>query len=1728
MSSTHILTDGDGTPQRTSISSDHSEIPSYPQSDTHASPSDPPVALPPTNASSPRSLAQRDLDPKPSLRGDFPTIRANGRHLQHRPDTASTTASFASASADTPSRPSVASASSSRHASPKTSAPSRIGRSFEALLASDETYVLRESAKVALDPEDSIDSRTSSSSAQGLLRPSSSANRVIVERRRERSNSSSQSTGLEELDEELADTTPRPPDADVFQPPQRKPQPSASAATIIRSPSGGVRTNGGQIPPSPDRSTSLQQYQGASPSTSSPSSRRQPAAMSAMPGFMLPPGPDSPHGTVRSRPRATSSIGLEQEINATPSTKSGGDQAASMGSFRQRMKKTSGFLRKLRKDNTQTRRDKDIPRPSGSSSSGHAYSIGSNPSATSLGRSGTSELTVGATSLGRRESKASVLSQGGSSTTGSTSHSLHKQSTHFASTDGVAVPSIPERFIQPSSSSGSHVAAESSAVEPRMSNLDQTLAADMQELAPPTRSGLRVPSAPATLTEWSPTAKVALPQRSSSQGHERKKSLGSSDSTGAIRLAVQQLESHMNDALKEAPAQEIHIAEQRDAPMPKQRWGPSPQLPDLDIQRYKERSGSFLEEKELVSPKPYNHSELEASEPVRSPNAASYPTTPATVDSYPDYVRKGPDHTAATGLGINPGTPGQASATVALLQQSPIGASLDPVSTRTLENGSNADAAHQQPSKPKPSNSTGSLRRPNPSDPLDGTDSPQYANSARSSQRNSAVDPIADVVSRRTADSGASLISVRSFETAAESAGLDSADPRVSSFTVPPHVSEVARTASPRLSHDYANGFSGSPLIGHSASRRQQTQQSEPFDGVTGTHRLAQSQFDESRLSDVGENQEQSIRLVAKRSNTEDLDISSPSHDGGATTIVTAPASPDMDSSALPKMVELSEHSFLRPGRNGSISRGQSSYSSSVRVGAGLLSTPPVRRSPSPISSPTSARTSFDAASRPTHEEGSAPPAIAASAQELATKCWEEDPDFLKREKIAEWLGGLGLINRAARTFYFANFDFSGLRLDVAFRRLCDKLFLRAETQQIDRILAAFSQRYYECNPDSVFGSSDVIHSVVFSILLLNTDLHIAELQERMTRQQFVRNTLSAIAESSPDAQALSVQDDSRSSFSVAPNELARSADAVPQPLNPAQRRNSISSYLGGRSKQASSSTNLEASSDAVHQDSSRPGTAMSGAKGKEAEIETMLRDIYAAVKSERILLPSPESGSGHIAAGRPSGTFSAAGGRRKMGMGSDRMTALKRGSIRGIQGLLGGLGSNPSLLDPSISPNPSRSSVDSWGRPSQSLVSGVDRDRMLSPLPPITPGFASTLTQTIIKESMEEEAAAGNANLSGATENPLDEEDDDDKLALAGPPWAKEGSLTRKQYWESAGKRSKDKSWTELFVVVSKGTLSMFRFDTGGSSSASVGTSSKAKGRPSAAGSGSAAASSAVLGGGNWLSNATCLGEISLAHSLANALPPPGYNKNRPYVFALTLPGGKVFFFQTGHEELVNEWVSTCNYWAARQSKEPLAGGVSNMEYGWNKVLPQLSDDEYEELDNGTPPESSIYGGGQLASDNRSVRSGRSSKARTFASPTGSAAPSIGTSSNAGFMSNERTFINEWRTPQLPTVPSTLSEERQLARLEKQVSTIESELTVHNELRQPMLSLYSPKGQNHAKALANWERKSNYLLQELVKYQSYVEILKKSGDLKAERRAKREVEGMIEAGDAALAELRI
>lgn len=158
-----------------------------------------------------------------------------------------------------------------------------------------------------------------------------------------------------------------------------------------------------------------------------------------------------------------------------------------------------------------------------------------------------------------------------------------------------------------------------------------------------------------------------------------------------------------------------------------------------------------------------------------------------------------------------------------------------------------------------------------------------------------------------------------------------------------------------------------------------------------------------------------------------------------------------------------------------------------------------------------------------------------------------------------------------------------------------------------------------------------------------------------------------------------------------------------------------------------------------------------------------------------------------------------------------------------------------------------------------------------------------------------------------------------------------------------------------------------------------------------------------------------------------------------------LTMANGAVYFFQAGTEELVNEWVSTCNYWAARTSKEPLAGGVSNMEYGWNRVA-----DPYPHARSQSDGESTK----EDHSDAMSVRSGRSSRSK-FGWRDGSSTVRATHSPWA-----DKTFINDWKPPHPPTVSSIHDEETQLDALRKHVSTMKKDLKRHNEHREPMAAL--------------------------------------------------------------------
>ncbi|KAF8798741.1 hypothetical protein BYT27DRAFT_7177517 [Phlegmacium glaucopus] len=692
--------------------------------------------------------------------------------------------------------------------------------------------------------------------------------------------------------------------------------------------------------------------------------------------------------------------------------------------------------------------------------------------------------------------------------------------------------------------------------------------------------------------------------------------------------------------------------------------------------------------------------------------------------------------------------------------------------------------------------------------------------------------------------------------------------------------------------------------------------------------------------------------------------------------------------------------------------------------------------------------------------------------KEMAARCWNENEEFLAKEKIAEWLGGHAQINKVALRHYVDFFDFTGLRLDLAFRRLCAKLYLKGETQQVDRILEQFSRRYWDCNPGGLYGSANIVHAVSYSLLLLNTDLHVAELTTRMSRNQFVRNTLTAIQMQLQPTSAATLSssdltyDDCSSSVrgsgtdetEVMSRSRSKRSDSITS-WNSLSREAVMSLPIGIKSNQSGSfgaqlpngsSPSVQVSTDHAH------------GRAWENDMESLLKEIYNAIKNQQILQPINSSVTrSSVSSLSPGGGMMR---NRSLRAQPDRLTTLKRGSIRGLQSILS--------IQSGASPYSSNSSIDGRVSPSPSFATSTHEAMYGSSSSFLNPtlGFASNLSHTIIREAQEDDDRSVRSEGSASTTISIS----DEELALLGAPWAKEGMLCRKQYWESVGKRARDKAWLDVFVVIQRGELNMFTF--GDNTSGSSGT----------------------FGGGNWLANARPVGTIHLSHSLAHALPPPGYNK-RPHCMVLTLANRGVYFFQAGTEELVNEWVSTCNYWAARTSKEPLAGGVSNMEYGWNKVM-DIYGHGRSHSSNDLPGEPDIP-------DTISVRSGKSTRSKYGWRD--AAATVRGPYSPRG----EKTFINDWKPPLPPTMASVHDEETQLDALRKHVASLKKDLETHNELRERMSLLYQPRSAQAMKAQSNWEEKSQYLLREIVKYDLYIDSLLIAMTLRLKKRGEKALE---------------
>lgn len=166
------------------------------------------------------------------------------------------------------------------------------------------------------------------------------------------------------------------------------------------------------------------------------------------------------------------------------------------------------------------------------------------------------------------------------------------------------------------------------------------------------------------------------------------------------------------------------------------------------------------------------------------------------------------------------------------------------------------------------------------------------------------------------------------------------------------------------------------------------------------------------------------------------------------------------------------------------------------------------------------------------------------------------------------------------------------------------------------------------------------------------------------------------------------------------------------------------------------------------------------------------------------------------------------------------------------------------------------------------------------------------------------------------------------------------------------------------------------------------------------------------------------------LRQTIASTLPPPGYSKARPHVWALSLPTGAVHLFQVGTPQIAEEFKTSANYWSARLSKEPLTGGVDNIEYGWSNNIINTA-----LVGNSSPAQDAVAAGSA-----------------------GGPRPSHDQSGTVRIKTaGDRAHVEDWKPPAQSMMASQLMAVDQLRGLKDYVHNVEKELSKHNDLRAPM-----------------------------------------------------------------------
>lgn len=612
--------------------------------------------------------------------------------------------------------------------------------------------------------------------------------------------------------------------------------------------------------------------------------------------------------------------------------------------------------------------------------------------------------------------------------------------------------------------------------------------------------------------------------------------------------------------------------------------------------------------------------------------------------------------------------------------------------------------------------------------------------------------------------------------------------------------------------------------------------------------------------------------------------------------------------------------------------------------------------------------------------------------RDIAAKLYNEEFVLINPAEYTQFLAAPDADSAQIREYYMDMFKWDA-SLMTSTRRLCLKLYLKGESQEIDRILSAFTKSYLKQHPKNVFCTQDFekIYIVLYSLILLNTALHNSELNKKskISQTDYIKNTLSTFLQQNRKAlkslsikQRIQIERELNMYYEDLSHHelyLKKGDDSTPAtPKKQSNKRYSIAETIR---------------SSYSHADENHPHDKLL------PQLPASPRGPQSPNFNDNINELSRQPSNGSI--------WSAdADANRRMSLTMKRMTsgASSVSQVTATNSTFSRpnkdarFGFNRALISDA---NAQRSAANTLRnqRSYDHIRHGNQLTRRNSRASVATNNSSARNEDTISLVADDTNLNALEVGDHRKEQYQLEDFDVDDfqdkfdlKLELQGSPYLKEGLLklrilnndladtvlgepqvassaaltaslntTQKLGFMSFFSRSFSNrepvsdstvgtgnngvfshKFTEYFVVVSKGELRLYSFDPKVIKKQQT---KMKKLRKSNASLMYEQEEESNIGDGNWLKNAANVGNYNLCSTIAQVEKTSHSGPNSRIHFSLTFPKvtkkqPKVFIFEAGTMEVAREFINTCNFWASKITAIPtLEESMSSLEYGWTNL---------------------------------------------------------------------------------------------------------------------------------------------------------------------------------------------